>query len=596
MDGKARKILIYGGLSFLLIVIAFLVFLGPKFGISSPLAVGFSTISLSQISTTSNDPNLAGQIWVMAVSQNGAGQSAYFTTQTLTSSNGQSSNPFTLKISLNKNYATYPIRNQGIPIYSVSYTTTKDNPLSSSYGCNPSYWDFAVLQKPAIPYITTVYCYSESLVGYYGTLGAGTNNFQSTISVSGTGGSDSCTISNSQATSCYSSAGNVYASWVGSLSSGTQLPSPSGQGIIAVYDTSTGGWKTASQTQYNQWLNYYQNGLSNCLSQQSATGTGGSTCFSTYNQYEQGLMSGAQFTSSGGYSATTTGGQSNGEVNLNLGQQLQFPLITLKVKASLIGINIPLGKPQITYASSPQFQTGQQGNIMVTVKNVGQATGSFNVYATCTGSFQQTGGSQTVSSLSAGNSQNINIPITSNVVSGTGAGTCTVTANDINDPTQKSTYTVSVSSSALTVCSQGQEKFVGQKIQECQNNAWVTIKTCSSSQHPDYVSGKIQCVANTTTATGGFLSSIGNFLNNSFSGITNFFTILKWIAIIIGGLFALIFSKEILSRILRTIGQGAIWVISGITAVLVGILVYELWWIAVIVFIGYIIFKIAVPK
>lgn len=605
MNQTTKKI-IWIGVPLLVVLITLFLILGPKLGINMPsLSVvnsGFSTLALSQISLESNDPNLAGQVWLMTVSQNGAGQSAYGTTSTLSDAQGDTSNQFTLNLALNKNYATYPINNLGIAIKTISYTTTSYNPFGSLYGCNPQYWQFAYLPKPAIPYVTTVYCYSLSLAGYFGSIESGNYNFQSTISVQGTGGSDSCTISNINANSCYSQYGNVYASWVGNLVSGMSLPDPTSQGIGAVYDTSTGGWKTSSVAAFNNWNimdNNNQQGLKSCIDQYGSGTTGGSACFNQYDGYESQIMAGTSFTTSGGITATTTGGQSNGQVILNLPTQFQFPVITMRIKAALIGVNIPVGKPQIISATSPTFQTGQTGNIMVTVKNIGTGPGTFSVGVSCNNGFQQSGNAQTISSLPVGQSQTTNIPLTSNVVSNTATGTCTITATDVNDAQNTATYTVSVSSSALTICTQGQEQFIGQNIQECQNNAWITIKTCNSTQHPDYVSGKIQCVDN--SAVGGASSSgqcgllgLGCAFSGIFSGISNFFQILKWSAVVLGAIIALIFTKELLSK--TSIEQVISWILAIIVAGIIGLIIYKVIWVAVAVLVVYFLFKLFMPK
>ena len=118
---------------------------------------------------------------------------------------------------------------------------------------------------------------------------------------------DYCIINNVGSTSCHSNKGNLYASWVGNLNTGQQLPSPQGQGIVAVYDTSANGWKTASSSIYNSWKTYNSNGFSKCLNSltTSEIQSRSPQCFYNYNNYEQNLMSGKKFKSSGGNVATT---------------------------------------------------------------------------------------------------------------------------------------------------------------------------------------------------------------------------------------------------------------------------------------------------
>ncbi len=602
----------------LVLLIGVLFTFGPQLGINIPsLSVinqGFSTLSLSQIAVNSNDPNINGKSWLLTVSQNGAGQSAYGASATLKDDTTKAtSDPLTIKVSLDKNYATYPIYNQGIPIYSVTYATTRYDPFSSSGGCNTKYWTHS-FQEAFAPFISIVYCFNYNKVGEYGTIGAGRDNFKSTIKVSGKSGSDSCVVSSNEgSSSCHSSKGNLYASWVGSLVSGQELPNAIGQGVIAVYDTKDNGWKTASKTAYTRWNNYQTGGLFNCIGLTGSASTAGSSCFDTYDNYQQALMSGKSFKSYGGSTASTSGSQSSGQINLDLGQQFNFPVITMRIKANFIGINIPTGKPKITYASSPQFQTGQTGNIMVTLKNEGKGVGSFDVFAKCTNGISQSGNTQRISSLSPGQSQTINIPLTSNVLSGTKVGSCLITADDVNDPTLMSTYTVKVSSNAISICTDGKTKFIGSQIQECQNNKWIIKQTCKSTQHPGYETGGIRCIDNSITCAynqhpkdvngklvcvsnggngGNGGNWFGNFFRNIFNSIFgNFFATIKWIVVLLSSLLTFVFSRDFLDKV-KTIPEVLNWGLSIIFGVLIGLLVFNIIWVAVFIFIGYIVLKI----
>lgn len=576
-----------------------LLYVGPKIGLPffSVTSTGFSTLALSNIGTTSNDPNLAGQVWFLTVSQNGAGQSAYASQGTTIKNDqtGATSNPITISIDLTQNYATYPIFNQGVPIQHISYTTVSYKPFTANKGCPSSYSNY--ISYGAVPYVSTVYCYNFVTDGYYGTIGPADQHFTSTINVQGSGGSDSCTISNTGANSCYSRSGNVYASWEGSLISGASPPSPTDQGIDAIYDTSTNGWKTSSSVNYNQYKNAIDN-FQTCLNSIPVgfTTTNADSCFISVNSPEQGVMAGFPFTTSGGVSATTSGSQSSGQIMINLPQQFSFPLITLKIKAALVGINIPVGQPKILSALTQTFQTGTQGNVAVTVENVGSASGSFNVGITCSGTqFSQQGVSQTISGLAPKAQQTINLPVTANVLSGTAKGSCTVTATDMNNPSNKATYSVTLSASALFICTNGKIETNGNLIQQCQNNAWVTIKTCPANETATLTSsGQGQCVPIKIAGGGeGLFAAIKNFVYTFIiSKIKNFFTILKWIEIILGALFALLFSKEVVGRIAKTIPTAVQWIVSGIVAFLVGLLISQVWWIALLSLVAFIIIKI----
>ena len=238
-----------------------------------PFAIGFSTLSLGQQTFTSNDPIIGGQAWLLTVSQNGAGQFASGTFIAKDSS-GATSDSFTIKTSIDKNTATYPIYNQNIPISRVDYTITIYNPFGSLKGCNPDVWTNYFKDSFSL----NVYCYKFITDGYYGSVGSANVNFESSINVQSSPGNDKCVVSNTGATSCISSNGNVQVSWVGSLVSGQSPPQPTDQNIIAVYNTNKGGWITSKSQYFTDWNNA-KNNLVNCL------GDFKTQCFNDFNNF-----------------------------------------------------------------------------------------------------------------------------------------------------------------------------------------------------------------------------------------------------------------------------------------------------------------------
>lgn len=590
-----KKLLIYGISS--LVLLALLVFLIlPKAGIDIPLAVsGFSTLSLSpNVQFNSNDPTIGGPAWLLTVSQNGAGQSAYGTFTASDSSTQATSNQFTITTSLDKDYTTYNIFNQGVPITSVEYTTTTYNPLGSESGCNSNVWQ-NYISYGIIPGISTVYCYNFVTDGYYGTIGPANINFQSTVSASGTGGSDSCVVNSILTNSCVSSGGNIQTSWVGSLVSGQAAPDPTSQGIIAVYNTAKGGWETANQNSYTSWVTTASN-FNSCLKPTglSLSSYNAAPCFQNYANAEQALMAGYSFTVSGGNSYIASGSQNSGQITLNLPTPTQFPVLTMRIKASLIGINIPVGMPKITSGSSQTFQTGQNGIITTTIQNVGTGNGNFNVGASCTDGFMQQGNALTISNLAPGNSQTVYIPITSNVASATASGTCTVTATDIGNPNNHDSKTVSVLSNAIFICTNGQVSTDGSNIEQCENNAWVVIQTCNSTQTATLGSNGATCVNNNGNGGNnqcGFLG-LGCLFNNIGNWISSIFETIQIVVTLLVLIISFVISISFLGgmRFFED-KKWLAWIFSLVIASLLAFLVIKIFWAGVIVFILYLIIK-----
>ena len=568
-------------------------------GLTQQQSYGFQTLSLSpNVQFNSNDPIIGGQDWLLTVSQNGAGQSA---SGTFTANSGSSaSNQFTISTSLDKDYATYPIYNQNVPINVITYTTATYNPFSSTLGCPSDNTNRIALGS--LPLISKVYCFAPVTRGYYGIIGQANVNFQSTITVSGSGGTSSCSLTNANQNSCISSDGNVQASWAGSLVSGQSTPDPTTQGIVAIYNTANNGWVTASTTQYNLYFTNVNN-LASCLStaaHDQLQDASIQACMNGVNQPAQSLLSGYPFSVVGGSAATTTGGQNSGQVILNLPTQVQFQVLTMRVKSALIGINVPSGQPKITSTSSLIFQTGQTGNIAVTVQNVGSGVESMNVGATCTNGFSQNGNSLTVSGLQPQASQTVYIPITANVISGNLTGTCTVTATDINNPNNFDTASVAVSSNAITICTNGQITVYGNDIQQCQSNVWVTTQTCPTGTTAQMTNnGQAQCVNNAKPngSDCGFLglgclfTGIGGLFSNIFSGLATLTTVLQWVIVGIVFIIALSIGVGLFDKIFKG-NKGLAWLFAFILAGLLALLAYFSFWIALIALIVFIVIRI----
>jgi len=122
-----------------------------------------------------------------------------------------------------------------------------------------------------------------------------------------------------------------------------------------------------------------------------------------------------------------------------------------------------------------------QSQIIATIKNIdANPQASYDVYAICTNGFSQVGSSQRVSGLQISSSEIIYIQISG----GTSNGNCDVKVTDVNLPTNTLSVRVPVlvSSSAIKICDEGDKSVLGNDIQECQNNAWITINTCISTE------------------------------------------------------------------------------------------------------------------
>jgi hypothetical protein len=206
--------------------------------------------------------------------------------------------------------------------------------------------------------------------------------------------------------SATSSTGNVQANWVGSLVTGNAPPD--GSQYVAIGDASKSNWIVKSKTDYSTWSTEYQSARNfftnvvpytqditppECSSIQKPSLTYRdfnkyiseySTClnnliqnkYSAANQYASNLLTSGINIGGNPAQLTTYNGQPAFKIPLT-NYFVTNPVVVLRLSGSFIGVVIPLGKPQIVSAYSDCFRSGETGKILIKVKNIGKAQGSF---------------------------------------------------------------------------------------------------------------------------------------------------------------------------------------------------------------------------
>lgn len=439
------------------------------------LAGGFATLSVSDVNYDSNDPSIGGRAWLITVSQNAQGQSI---TGTIAKSqlvdnqdNVEAQNDVNININLDEMSSSYPIQSTSENIYSVEY---KDiNRAFDSCGSDyPHFEDYGLYGR---------YCYKYTKTANYGLVGTPSTNFKSTIQISSDGKTETATIDSLTSTTVNLGQGGS-ASWVGSLTTGEQAPIASDQRISAAY---TSSWKTIDTMKYESYKTYAESGFLTCL---RATDNK-ITCFNNFNTYSDQALEGKALTSQGGSQATVYGSQSSGQVKLELEKAIQFPVITLRLRADWIGtvsINNPVGVPKIESVSSEEFQTGSNGFITVNSKNIGDAAGSFAISVNCGSSFSVQGTTVNVRTLQPQETATSFVTISADVNSKT-SETCIVKLYDRNNPSKSDERTLIVSANPILLCNPGNKRINGNTIEQCNINGsgWDLIETCGQNEKPE---------------------------------------------------------------------------------------------------------------
>lgn len=477
---------IVGGLFITIAAIIILFAAAYNYG-SVPLAgfgttcSGFNDISLSSVDYLSNDPQLNSNSWVMTVSQNCQGRYAVgsFSKEYIKDlqENAQSENDLKITTSLDEQKCEYPIQVEGKPIMHANYET-KDLWL----GLGASEFEQECITKPGYIYFakkfgTFLYtCFWTTETSKHGIIGTPSTTFKSTIRLDSHGETKLATITKTSPGSV--KIGDVgFAYWNGNLVTGDQCPIAADYRIDAAY--LNGVWKTIDASKYQDYLSYDRNGFENCITRYLDYGTETpESCANTYNIKETSALAGKQLISTGGSIGTTYGREFNGKIILEPTKILQFPLITMRINAEWLGVFIPVGIPDITYASSQPFRTGTKGLINVEVKNIGDYAGSFSVFATCPGTFSQTGSAQYVN-LAPGQTITVSVPITASCSKETKED-CQVCAADRNNPDRKDCLAVQATCRPQVVCTPGLRRCNGNYIEQCntEGTGWSSIQKC----------------------------------------------------------------------------------------------------------------------
>lgn len=490
MKGKTKAVIFT--LAVLSIIVA--IYFSTRGGNGGSVLSQLSVLSISTANYVSNDPEIGGPAWLITVVQDQKSDNLILNIDPSqlvdNNDNEKATRSATMSFAVDSMSANYAITYQNTNIRHMNYYTTsnpfnKDNCEKNTFsdGSNTGGTYYAWGKQGTS---LTNYCFYTTNTAGYGLLSTPTTSFHSTVTLTTSNATYSTPISSLSSTVASivdpvskKTIGRV--NWVGNLVSGEEAPKASDQKITAAYSFSSNGWKTINDQQY---INYYTFDFFGCT---GGVGTSIGTrdfeyCVNQWNTYEANALSGKSLVNSMGGAAQTSGSNLlSGQVVLPLSKQIQFPVMTIKLDASIVGtvsIQESVGKPVITNVNTNEFQTGSTGFLSVEVYNSGTGAGSFEAYATCNAPFSQSGTSQflNVNSKQYGTT---NIPITANVISET-SGSCTVTVRDRNNPANTDSKTVTVKASPIILCTPSTSRCDGNLIEVCNpaGSGWATQQTC----------------------------------------------------------------------------------------------------------------------
>ena len=446
---------------------------------------GFATLSLSRINFISNDKTLGGEAWLLTVVQNGAGQYAEvrFDPETLSADGKYAEHGGKIKLSVLDYGCRYDIQKKPRQLYEMKYyhKSWLYNPWAEIEECRskPGYYKH-VSRWPEF------WCFWKVPVGKLGYLSTPHYEFESEIRIELDNGEVAKGyVSNMGQNSVwldYQGKHVAYASWVGNLVTGEQCPIADTEGVCAYY-TEDSGWVLADCDSIRDYERYDSSGFDTCLANHHPTDY--EECVREYNEkYLARAMKSVDFRE-----AKVEGD----EVVLKLPRMVQFPVMTLRVKADWIGIYIPVGIPVIESLNAEKLMSGTKGYIEVVVRNAGDGSGSFGIDATCEYPLRVTA-LPTPMTLKPGDKGVFYVEITGTSNKDVGR-TCRVRAYDVNDPERSDERSVTVMLKRIPlVCEPGQEECFGNWIKRCnaEGTGWVEVQYCEYGC--TYREGKPTCL------------------------------------------------------------------------------------------------------
>lgn len=238
--------------------------------------------------------------------------------------------------------------------------------------------------------------------------------------------------------------------------------------------------------------------------------------------------------------------KTNARVVATLDSPVQFPVTSLYIKADTLGIKTLVPSFDIIDLDTDDFQSGTTGYIQATIKNTGDETGNAVVYSQCSGSFDSS--DRKTISLGAGDSTSVSIRVSGSVTQ-RDCDSCKVYVEWLGQTDSKS---IQVCAEPQLTCTPN-KKFCGisttgrDVIKQCSSSGatYNIIETCNANE----ICENTECVGEDDVVEKNFFDKIRDFFRDLFSGIINFFTLLKYALVLIGSVFTFITSRFYLKKI-----------------------------------------------
>lgn len=510
MVRRKNNVILVGGIVLAVIIVFALLFVGVQFATVG--SSGLTVVSVSPASVISNDADLAQANFIVNTVANGNSQSlvgsltpSEFASKTF--NKFSSDFPLSFGVSGVKETLVYSIRNDKIPLSKFSLSSNdcakrvlgicySDAPACGVGSCSGSSGSCLIgsgtIKSKVTGSVWKRYCVYENQIGTVGQVrDTPDTSFSANLFVSVNGQDKVQRISSkTNPTVVFKDAQGSFlaqASWTGSLITGNAPPSGNDYG--AYFLNVNTRWKLAAiqdvstyESQLESVRNLIKSQTNVLVAQEdglTAEGTIEKTMsgyFSNHNALVDRIMSQdlnvkcTQQGDNGCGSNFPFGSADKGTITVQTANSITYPQIIWLVKASWIGVRIPVGEPDIVSASCPAFnaQAGQDasGDVKVAIKNVGSAEGTFTVSVSDCAPFQQTSNFVSTGTVGVGSQVTVDVPMNSGVVNQEVSKNCVVRVAS-QDGSNSDTASVTCSLKLAQVCSPTSVRVAGNCIYKC---------------------------------------------------------------------------------------------------------------------------------
>lgn len=524
MPHRTKKVGVTLVVLFIILVLAAGVFMVTQ---QSAFPSGATFVSLSNVEFVSNEPGLSGKFWVIQASIDGRGESLVGTVKSTRLSDGTNvaKNSFTLSIDLKENKAVYRI--ESLDKFLYDYNVVVREVGIGRPGC-PTIAQQAGMELsgevnlPGIGVGNACVLKGKTADGRFGEVEPVGHFASVDVAVTVQGKTQTATVdTKSNQDVSLGSLGRVR--YLGSLVAPDVLPV--GKDICGFF-TSGRQWKTSSCSDRNDWLIQQEN-LNDCVFRQgSDTSDMDKTllqtkphlartkeiveeCISPLTTRKNSIIAGKTFRITGGQGEDSKivesssgsvpsfeGDESKGKITFDLGgTQFNYPQLRLSLSGDVewLGVKVPVGKPSISCGNCIGADSGQEGSIVASVKNIGSSEGSFDVAADCDSPLDSFSTRRT-NVLAPGETQKVYLPVTADT-SRDITESCKVSAASSVKTEDKVFCNTECSFSAATQsCSEGTERAIVSEnlIERCTDGAWEIKERCSSTERANPLTKKCE--------------------------------------------------------------------------------------------------------